>query len=75
MLTTNLFTIFFNTVGILLLITVFMVQQVYPKNQWKFERYIGNILFLYLSMIPEIATPFSNLGKYIKRKRVIEQKK
>lgn len=74
MLTTNLFTIFFNTVGILLLITVFMVQQVYPKNQWKFGRYIGNILFLYLSMIPEIATPFSNLGKYIKRKRVIEQK-
>lgn len=74
MLTTNLFTIFFNTVGILLLITVFMMQQVYSKNEWNLERYIGNTLFLYLSMIPEIATPFSNLGKYIRRKRVREQK-
>lgn len=74
MLTTNLFTIFFNTVGILLLITVFMVQQVYSKNEWNLGRYIGNVLFLYLSMIPEIAAPFSNLGKYIRRKRVTEQK-
>lgn len=74
MLTTNLFTIFFNTVGILLLITVFMVQQVYSKNEWNMGRYIGNVLFLYFSMIPEIAAPFSNLGKYIRRKRVTEQK-
>lgn len=74
MLTTNLFTIFFNTVGILLLITVFMMQQVYSKNEWNLERYIGNTLFLYLSMIPEIAAPFSNLAKYIRRKRVREQK-
>lgn len=74
MLTTNLFTIFFNTVGILLLITVFMMQQVYSKNEWSLKRYIGNTLFLYLSMIPEIAAPFSNLAKYIRRKRVREQK-
>lgn len=74
MLTTNFFTIFFNTVGILLLITVFMMQQVYSKNEWNLERYIGNTLFLYLSMIPEIAAPFSNLAKYIRRKRVREQK-
>lgn len=74
MLTTNLFTIFFNTVGILLLITVFMMQQVYSNNEWGLKRYIGNTLFLYLSMIPEIAAPFSNLGKYIRRKRVREQK-
>ena len=47
MFTTNLFTIFFNTVGILLLITVFMVQQVYSKNGWNLGRYIGNVLFLY----------------------------
>lgn len=74
MLTTNVFTIFFNTVGILLLITVFMMQQVYAKNKWNLGQYICNLLFFYLCMIPEVAAPFSNLGKYIRRKRVTEQK-
>lgn len=74
MLTTNEFTIFFNTVGILLLITVFMIQQTYAENKWNLGQYICNMLFLYICMIPEIAAPFSNLGKYIRRKKVIEQK-
>lgn len=74
MLTTNIFTIFFNTVGILLLITVFMLEQVYPNKKWNFVQYFCNLLFLYISMIPEVAASFTNLGKYIRRKRVTEQK-
>lgn len=73
-LTTNGFTIFFNTVGILLLITVFMIQQVYSDKKWNPGQYICNILFFYICMIPEVAAPFSNLGKYIRRKKVKEQK-
>lgn len=74
MLTTNEFIVFFNTVGILLLITVFMMQQVYAKNKWSLGQYICNMLFYYICMIPEVAAPFSNLGKYIRRKKVTEQK-
>lgn len=74
MLTTNGFTVFFNTVGILLLITVFMIQQVYPDRKWNIGQYICNMLFLYISMIPEIAAPFVNLGKYIRRKRINRDK-
>ena len=74
MLTTNIFTICFNTLGILLLITVFMMQQVYAENKWNLGQYICNLLFFYICMIPEVAAPFSNFGKYIRRKRVTEQK-
>lgn len=72
--TTNGFTVFFNTAGILLLITVFMMQQVYPDKKWNLGQYTCNLLFLYICMIPEIAAPFSNIGKYFRRKRVKEVK-
>lgn len=74
MLTTSPFILFFNTAGILLLITVFMMQQVYKEKQWNLGQYLCNILFLYICMVPEIAAPFSNLGKYIRRKKVTKQK-
>ena len=66
-LTANGFVIFFNTVGILLLVTVFMLRQVYDSGKWGFWQYICNILFLYLSMIPEIASPFIHLGHCLKK--------
>lgn len=74
MLTTSVFILFFNTVGILLLITVFMMQQVYADKKWNMGQYFCNMLFLYICMIPEVAAPFSNLGKYIRRKKITKQK-
>lgn len=65
-LTTNIFIIFFNTVGILLLITVFMLRQMYEDRDWSFGQYLGNMLFLYLNMIPELAAPFIHLANYRK---------
>lgn len=66
-LTANGFVVFFNTVGILLLVTVFMLRQVYDSGAWGFGQYICNILFLYLSMVPEIASPFVHLGQCLKK--------
>lgn len=63
-LTTNLFVIFFNTVGILLMVTVIMLRQVNDDRSWGFGQYLGNMLFLYLNMIPEVAAPFVHLAKY-----------
>lgn len=66
-LTANWFVIFFNTVGILLLITAFMVQQIYDGRGWSLMQYICNILFLYLCMIPELASPFVHFADYQKK--------
>lgn len=74
MLTTSRFIVFFNTVGILFLITILMIHQVYKDEKWNLGQYICNILFLYVNMIPEVAAPFINIGRYIRRKRIREEK-
>lgn len=74
-LTASEFVIFFNTAGILLLITVFMLRQVYQDENWGFGQYLCNILFLYLCMIPEVASPFIHGGTYLKNHRTEEKKK
>lgn len=73
-LTTNGFVIFFNTAGIILLITVFMLRQVYDDREWNLGQYFCNILFLYLSMIPEAASPFLHLGNHLKKYKKEEKK-
>lgn len=73
-LTTNVFVIFFNTVGILLLITVFMLRQVYDDSRWGFGQYLVNMMFLYLNMIPEVASPFIHLADYLKKRHKTQRK-
>ncbi len=73
--TANEFVIFFNTVGILLLITVFMIRQFYQDENWSFGQYLCNIMFLYLCMIPEAASPFIHGGTYLERNRKTEKKR
>ncbi len=73
-LTANEFVIFFNTAGILLLITVFMIRQVYDGKKWNLGQYICNILFLYLCMVPEVASPFIHYINYRKKDKKEEKK-
>ncbi len=73
-LTANGFVVFFNTVGILLLLSVFMVRQVYNDRGWNLGQYICNLMFLYLCMVPEVASPFIHLAGYLKKHRKTEQK-
>ncbi len=68
-LTTSFFVVFFNTVGILLLITVVMLRQLYDDREWNFGQYLVNMLFLYLNMIPEVAAPILHLMRYLKARR------
>ena len=67
--TVNEFVVFFNMVGIFLLVTVFMLRQFYDSGRWELGQYICNILFLYLSMIPELASPFLRVGYSLKQRR------
>lgn len=73
-LTANEFVIFFNTLGILLLITVFMIRQVYDDRGWNLGQYICNLLFLYLCMVPEIASPFIHFANYMKKYKKDEKR-
>lgn len=73
-LTTSLFIIFFNTVGILLLVTVFMLRQMYDDKNWNLGQYLSNIMFLYLNMIPEVASPFFHLAELVGKRKRIEKK-
>ena len=73
-LTANIFVVFFNTVGILLLITVCMLRQMYDDRGWNFAHYVGNLLFLYLNMIPELAAPFIHLAHYLRKHGKREKK-
>ncbi len=68
-LTTNNFVIFFNTVGILLLITVLMLRRMYQDKRWNFWQYLLNIMFLYLNMIPELARPVIHLSRDLKKRK------
>lgn len=73
-LTTNGFVIFFNTVGVLLLITVFMIRQIYDDRKWSLGQYFCNIFFFYLCMIPELASPFIHFADYLKKHKKEERK-
>lgn len=73
--TANAFVVFFNTVGILLMITVFMVRQMYDDKSWNFGQYVLNLLFLYLNMIPELAAPFIHWINYRKEHKREGKKK
>ena len=72
-LTANSIIVFFNTIGILILLTVFMLGQLYDDRQWTPGRYICNILFFYLCMIPELAAPCIHAGNYIRKIRMKNQ--
>lgn len=68
-LTTSGFLVFFNTVGILLLLVVLMLRQVYPKEEWSFGQFLCNILFFYICMIPQVSAPFLHLTSWIRKKK------
>ena len=74
-MTTNWFVICFNTVGILLLLVVYILRQVYPEERWSFGQFLCNILYYYICMIPQTAAPFLHLSAYRKRRQSDGKKK
>ena len=68
-LTDSYFLVFFNTVGILLLLAVFMLRQFYPEENWNLGQSLCNILFFYICMIPMLAAPFQHFSAYFKSRK------
>lgn len=67
-LTDKFFFHFFNTVGILLLIAIFLLSQVANDKEWGFITYFSNLQKLFLSMIGYTFYPFIHLNSFINKK-------
>ncbi|MCM1187439.1 MAG: DUF4173 domain-containing protein [Lachnoclostridium sp.] len=60
--------IFFNKLGIFLLMISLMLQQFFDTSQWKFGKYMGAILELIFAGMGELGRPFSDASVYMAQK-------
>lgn len=67
--TTNTFFIFFDCVGIILLMTVFMIHQFYNDWSWEFLQYFKNIIVFLGTMLGEINRPFKHAAYALKKEK------
>jgi len=56
--------IFFNHVGVLLLMISFLLHQFYQDGNWRFGRYLLSVLATMFGAIGEIAKPFTDYALY-----------
>lgn len=57
-MTSNVFLIFFNLLGILLLFFIMMIHQFYRDKDWNFQTYLKNLFCVLGTTIPSIRYPF-----------------
>lgn len=74
-LTDDTFLHFFNMVGILLLLAVSLLHQMYEERKWGFGRFILNISTFFWDIMESVALPFSQTGRFFKKKSGQENKK
>lgn len=60
--------IFFNKLGIFLLMMSLLLQQFFDTSKWKFGKYMGAILGLIFASIGELDRPFSDASAYMAQK-------
>lgn len=60
--------IFFNKLGIFLLMMSLLLQQFFDTSQWKFGKYLGTILKLIFAGMGELGRPFSDASVYMAQK-------
>ena len=51
-LTMNWFIVWINTLGIIILFTMFLLKQFYEDDEWGIIQYVGNIMLVWLDAIP-----------------------
>lgn len=65
-ITANTFLQFFNTIGIMLLFCICLLQQFHDDSKWGFVKYIQNLFMLAINIIVSIDLPFRNTFKNTK---------
>ncbi len=63
--TSSFFFHFFNTIGIILLFSVFMIHQFYNDHTWNLPGYMKRILILFGTTIESIPYPFRHGSSYL----------
>lgn len=67
--TTSPFFIFFDCVGIVLLMTVFMIHQFYNDWNWDFPQYAKNVIVFLCTTLSGIGLPFKHASYTFKREK------
>jgi len=57
--------LWFNKLGIWLLLFSFLLNQFYDTSKWGFGKYCGSIAFTMFGCLGEIASPFTDLADYL----------
>lgn len=73
-MTNNFFFHFFNSIGIIFLIAIFLLSHTGNDKEWGFITYLINMIKLFFSMMGYIFYPFIHLNSYINN-RLKEKKK
>lgn len=60
--------IFFNKLGVFLLLLSFLLRQFYDTSKWKLGKYLGSICILIFAGFGELGRPFSDGSSYNKRR-------
>ena len=67
--------IFFNKLGVFLLLLSLLLKQVYDTSKWRLGKYLGSICLLVFAGIGELGRPFSDGSAYYKgRERKLDRR-
>ncbi len=61
--------VFFNKVGMLLLLLCFLLKQFYDTREWGFLKYTGSIFYTCTGSLGRLARPFTDMGKWYREEK------
>ena len=61
--------VFFNKVGMILLLLCFLLKQFYDTREWGFLKYTGSIFYTCTGSLGRIARPFTDIGKWYREEK------
>lgn len=67
-ITANLFVQFFNTLGIAILFTIFIMKQFYKDQSWGFKKYLLNLLLVWIGVLFSVKYPFLHGTSYFRNR-------
>lgn len=74
-LTTSIALLFFNTIGILLLLELSLLHQFYDNKHWDFMKYLQRMLVLPFVCIATLGMPFIDSISFLKKTKVLKNDK
>lgn len=73
-ITMNWFVVFFNTIAIMILFTIFLCRQFYADGEWGLFQYLISMMSVWLRAVVNIRFPFIHGATYIRPKNIPAKK-